>query len=64
MLAHVLKYGINAPLDIMLRTDIFPVHQMGIFAYDVKEGDIHENTTILGRPKEGRSTKRNDKLEI
>ena len=64
MLAHVLKYGINAPLDIMLRTDIFPVHQMGIFAYDVKEGDIHENTTILGRPKEGRSTVRNDKLEI
>lgn len=60
MLAHVLKYGINAPLDIMLRTDVFPVHQMGVFAYDVKDG----GTTILGRPKDGRSTKRNDNLEV
>jgi hypothetical protein len=59
MLAHVIKYGINAPLDILLRADIFPIHQMGIFAYDVKG----EDTTILGRPKEGRSTVRNDKLE-
>jgi Glycosyltransferase family 25 (LPS biosynthesis protein) len=60
MLAHVLKYGINAPLDIMLRTDVFPVHQIGIFAYDAKDGQ----TTILGRPLDGRSTKRNDNLEI
>lgn len=60
MLAHVLKYGICAPLDIMIRADIFPIHQMGIFAYDVKG----EDTTILGRPKEGRSTQRNDNLEI
>lgn len=59
MLAHVIKYGVNAPLDILLRADIFPIHQMGIFAYDVKG----EETTILGRPKEGRSTVRNDKLE-
>lgn len=64
MLAHVIKYGINAPLDIMLRADIFPIHQMGLFAYDIKEGDIHKNTTILGRPKEGRSTVRNDNLTI
>lgn len=60
MLSHVLKYGICAPLDIMIRADIFPIHQMGIFAYDVKG----EDTTILGRPKEGRSTQRNDNLEI
>jgi hypothetical protein len=60
MLAHVIKYGINAPLDILLRADVFPIHQMGVFAYDVKDG----GTTILGRPKEGRSTKRNDKLEF
>jgi hypothetical protein len=58
MLAHVLKYGISAPLDILLRADIFPIHQMGVFAYDVKD----QETTILGRPKEGRSTKRNDDL--
>ena len=64
MLAHVIKFGICAPLDIMLRTDIFPVHQMGVYAYDVREGDIYTNTTIKGRPKEGRSTIRNDRLEI
>jgi hypothetical protein len=58
LLAHVLKYGIAAPLDILIRADIFPIHQMGLFAHDVKEVD----TTILGRPKEGRSTERNDSL--
>lgn len=60
MLAHVIKYGINAPLDIMLRADIFPIHQMGVFAHDVREG----GTTILGRPRDGRSTERNDNLKI
>lgn len=65
MLAHVIKYGINAPLDIMLRADIFPIHQIGLFAYDAYYGsDKSANTTILNRPKEGRSTTRNDKLQI
>jgi len=63
MLAHVLKYGINAPLDIMLRADVFPIHQMGLYAYNEWDGD-KTNTTILGRPLEGRSTKRNDDLSI
>jgi hypothetical protein len=62
MLAHVLKYGISAPLDILLRADIFPIHQMGIYAYNGWEGDMTD-TTILGRPLEGRTTKRNDRLE-
>lgn len=60
LLAHVLKYGVCAPLDILIRSDVFPIHQMGVFAYDVRS----EDTTILGRPKEGRSTKRNDNLEV
>ena len=67
MLAHVLKFGISAPLDIILRADIFPIHQMGIFAYDIKEfkpNTTELNTTILGRPKEGRKTDRNDKLSV
>lgn len=65
MVAHVIKYGINAPLDIMIRADIFPIHQMGVFAYDSYQAEEkHTNTTILGRPREGRSTKRNDKLEV
>jgi hypothetical protein len=62
MLAHVLKYGISAPLDILLRADIFPIHQMGVYAYNGWEGDM-KDTTILGRPLEGRTTKRNDRLE-
>lgn len=64
MVAHVIKYGINAPLDIMLRADIFPIHQTGMYAYNVRDKDIHRDTTIKGRPIEGRSTKRNDSLGI
>ena len=60
LLSHVIKYGICAPLDILMRADIFPIHQMGIYAYDVSGQD----TTILNRPKEGRTTTRNDKLTI
>ena len=59
MLAHVLKFGITAPLDIILRADIFPMHQMGMYAHDLTNLD----TTILGRPKEGRKTDRNDALK-
>ena len=59
MLSHVLKFGIVAPLDIILRADIFPMHQMGMYAHDLTNLD----TTILGRPKEGRKTDRNDALK-
>ena len=34
MLAHVIKMGISAPLDILIRADIFPIHQMGVYAYN------------------------------
>jgi hypothetical protein len=65
MLSYVIKMGVCAPLDILIRADIFPIYQMGVFAYDVyEEVDKMKETTILGRPKEGRSTLRNDKLEI
>jgi GR25 family glycosyltransferase involved in LPS biosynthesis len=63
LLAHVLKFGICAPLDILIRADIFPIHQMGMYAYNEWDGD-KTNTTILGRPLEGRSTKRNDNLDV
>jgi hypothetical protein len=32
MVAHIIKYGIHESLDIMLRADIFPVVQTGLFA--------------------------------
>jgi GR25 family glycosyltransferase involved in LPS biosynthesis len=58
MIAYVLKQGIHAPLDIMIRADIFSIHQMGLYAYD-----LDDQTTILNRPREGRTTDRNDRLE-
>jgi hypothetical protein len=60
LLSYVIKYGINAPLDILLRADVFPIHQAGLFAYDLRGTE----TTVLGRPPEGRSTVRNDSLAI
>ena len=59
MLSYVIKYGISTSLDIMLRSDIFPIHQMGIFATDHPD---KSDTTILGRPKEGRKTEMNVNL--
>ena len=61
MLAHVIKYGICTSLDMMLRADIFPIHQMGLYAYN---DWVKEDTTIKGRALEGRSTKRNDGLKV
>lgn len=65
LLSHVLKFGIHAPLDIMIRADVFPIHQFGVYAYDDNpEADSGnpQGTTIVGRPTEGRTTKRNDSL--
>ena len=58
LLSHVIKFGICVPLDILIRADIFPMHQMGVYAYDKDEA----TTTILNRPKHGRPTERNDNL--
>ena len=46
MMAHVIKYGIHESLDIMLRSDIFPAVQTGLYAYD-SPGE----TTILDRKR-------------
>jgi hypothetical protein len=47
-LSYVIKYGICESLDIMLRSDMIPAVQMGLYAYD--EPDL-ENTTITNRKK-------------
>lgn len=59
MLAHVLQYGISKSLDVMLRADIFPIHQMGVFAYDDRDGQ----TTIEGRSEMSRSNVRLDDMK-
>lgn len=47
MLAHVLRFGICESLDLMLRADLFPVLQLGLYAYDEPEG-----TTIVQRKRD------------
>jgi len=60
MLAYVIQYGICRQLDSLLRADIFPIHQMGLVAFD-----NHENlTSILGKTEEYRSSRRNDELKF
>lgn len=61
MLAYVMKMGICTSLDMMLRADLFPIHQMGLYAYN---DWVKEDTTIKGRPLDGRATKRNDGLLV
>lgn len=58
MVSHALKYGLSSPADIFLRNDIFSITHTGLYAYD-----LDDETTILNRPLEGRTTKRNDRLE-
>lgn len=61
LLSRVIKDGIFAPLDIMIRADDFSFHQTDLFAYD---DSIDGVTTITNRPKYGRSTVRNDDLRL
>jgi GR25 family glycosyltransferase involved in LPS biosynthesis len=64
LLAHVIKMGIVAPLDIMMRVDLFNVTHQGLYAYDDNDvGNLHNDTTIKERPKEGRTTVINSDLK-
>jgi len=62
LLSYVIKEGISAPLDIMLRADLFNITHQGLYAYDDNTNATND-TTIKARPVEGRTTKRNDRLE-
>lgn len=63
LIAHVIKHGICAPLDLMIRADLFPMHQMGLVAYDFESN--RSNTTITGRSDiSKRATIRNDDLSL
>lgn len=54
--AYVLQNGICRSADTLVRADIFPIHQNGVFAHDVRDG----HTTIVNRERNDRS--RNDDL--
>lgn len=60
LVSHVLHQGIYSSLDTLIRADLFPIHQMGLFAYDAPE-----ETTIANRPPDGeRAVIKNDYLGI
>jgi hypothetical protein len=60
MLAYVLQHGICGQLDRLLRADLFPIHQMGLVAFDNNEN----LTSINGKTDEYRSSRRNENLEF
>lgn len=62
LISHVIKFGICAPLDIMMRADLFNITHQGLYAFD-KNVDKTNDTTIKARPQSGRTTERNDRLE-
>lgn len=59
MVSYVIQMGINSSLDMIMRADLFPIHQMGLYAYD-----DYIDTTIPSRPKDGRNIVKNDFLKI
>jgi GR25 family glycosyltransferase involved in LPS biosynthesis len=63
LLSHVIKNGIIAPLDIIIRADLFNITHQGLYAYD-ENVDKTNDTTIKARPKDGRTTHRNDNLKV
>jgi GR25 family glycosyltransferase involved in LPS biosynthesis len=47
LISHVIKFGLSAPADMLIRADIFPIVQTGFYAFDAPE-----ETTITGRDKD------------
>jgi GR25 family glycosyltransferase involved in LPS biosynthesis len=44
LVSHVLRFGLTAPADMLIRADIFPIVQTGFYAFDAPG-----ETTITGR---------------
>ena len=44
LVAHIIRFGLAAPADMLIRADIFPLVQTGFYAFDAPE-----ETTITGR---------------
>lgn len=60
LVSYVLKMGIHTSLDVMLRADIFPMCQFGLFAYD-KPGisTIHKEEWVRRQEDRGLNYKYN-----
>lgn len=44
LISHVIRFGLSAPADMLIRADIFPIVQTGFYAFDAPG-----ETTIKGR---------------
>jgi GR25 family glycosyltransferase involved in LPS biosynthesis len=62
LLAYVIQMGINNPLDLMMRADLFNIIHKGLIAYDKNESKF--DTTMKNRNNETRPVIRNDYLQF
>lgn len=49
LVSHVIKFGIVAPADMIIRSDLFHIDQRGLYAYELEDG----STTITNRKMHG-----------
>lgn len=49
LVSHVIKFGIVAPADMVMRADLFSITQRGLYAYEIEDG----STTIKDRKMHG-----------
>ena len=47
LISHLIKFGLSAPADMLIRVDLFPIVQTGFYAFD-----LPGETTIGGRDPE------------
>ena len=44
LISHLIKFGLSAPADMLIRADLFPITQIDFYAFDLPDG-----TSITGR---------------
>lgn len=59
LLSYAIKYGIHTTADKFIRADLFPIHQIGGFAFDGPS-----ETTIKDRAEHHNTRKRNDEIDV
>ncbi len=47
LVGHLIRFGLSAPADMLIRADLFPFVQTGFYAFDAPD-----ETTITGRDKD------------
>jgi hypothetical protein len=47
LVSHLIRFGLSAPADMLIRADLFPFVQTGFYAFDAPD-----ETTITGRDKD------------